>query len=68
VTCSHPDPARRLRRFEYLFTGSLWRAALSVCRLDALRTRIIAMDAVAIILGIVMFAVLYVLIFGIDRV
>ena len=27
-----------------------------------------AMDAVAIILGIAMFAVLYVLIFGIDRV
>jgi hypothetical protein len=40
----------------------------SVYRLDALGPTITAMDAVAIILGIAMFAVLYMLIFGIDRV
>jgi hypothetical protein len=59
---------RRLPGLEPLFTRSLWRAAVSVYRLDALVTRITGMDAVAVILGIVMFAVLYALIFGIDRI
>jgi hypothetical protein len=56
------------RGHQRVFTGSLWQGAVSVYRLDALVTRIIVMDAVAVILGIVMFAVLYALIFGIDRV
>jgi hypothetical protein len=65
---SHAGFAVTLTRLERLFTRSLCRAAVSVYRLDALRATITAMDVVAIILGIVMFAVLYALIFGIDRV
>ena len=50
------------------FTQSLSRDAFSVWRLNAAASKIAGMDVVAVLLGIVMFAILYVLIFGIDRV
>lgn len=50
------------------FTASLWRAAISAYPLDGNGGRICAMDVVAVLLGILMFAILYALIFGIDRV
>jgi hypothetical protein len=50
------------------FTASLCRQAVSAYRLDGGPARIPGMDIVAVLLGIVMFAFLYVLILGIDRV
>jgi hypothetical protein len=41
---------------------------LSACGLDGARLKILGMDAVAVLLGILMFAILYALIYGIDRV
>jgi len=50
------------------FTASLWLRAVSAYRLDDRRATITGMDVVAIALAIATFAILYVLIFGIDRV
>jgi hypothetical protein len=50
------------------FTASLWLRVVSAYRLDGGRATITSMDVVAIALAIVMFAILYVLVFGIDRV
>lgn len=50
------------------FTASLWRGPFSAYRLDGAAGRIPDMDAVSIVLGIAMFAVLLGLIYGIDRI
>jgi hypothetical protein len=50
------------------FTTSVRRRAVSSRTVDAGAATIPAMDVVAVLLGIVMFAILYGLIFGIDRV
>jgi hypothetical protein len=51
-----------------IFTRSLCRAAISARGLDRGAARIRAMDVVSIVLGIAMFAVLYLLVFGIDAI
>jgi hypothetical protein len=50
------------------FTRSLWRATVSVWAVDGGGSTILVMDVVSVLLALVMFAVLYVLILGIDRV
>ena len=47
---------------------SVREAQISVRGVYARKAIIVAMDILAIVLGLVMFAVLYVLIFGIERV
>jgi hypothetical protein len=49
-------------------TKSLWRTAVSEHVVDGGGSTIFPMDAVAILIGIVMFALLYALILGIDRI
>jgi hypothetical protein len=51
-----------------VFTTSLCRARISAHPLDPCPARIIDMDAVAVLLAIVMFAALFALIYGIDRI
>jgi hypothetical protein len=50
------------------FTTSLWVDAVSLCGLDGGGARIVDMDVVAILIGVAMFALLYALIYGIDRI
>jgi hypothetical protein len=57
-----------VKAFAEPFTRSVWAWSRSVCRLDGWGSTISAVDVVAILLGVVMFAVLYALIYGIDRV
>jgi len=42
--------------------------AVSACGLEPAASKIVVMDAVAILIGVAMFALLYALIYGIDRV
>ena len=49
-------------------TKSLCRSRRSLCGCDATASIVLAMDVVAIVLGIVAFAILLLLIEGIDRV
>jgi hypothetical protein len=49
-------------------TKSLCRTPRSLCDRDALRSIVVRMDVVSIVLGIVMFAILLLIIEGIDRV
>ena len=61
-------PGAREVRPDAPFTNPLWRRRESEWVLHGGWPKIVAMDAVAVILGIAMFAILYVLITGIDRV
>ena len=47
---------------------SVRHGAVSVCGVYATEAMMLLMDIVAVLLGLVMFAVLYVLIFGIERI
>jgi hypothetical protein len=47
---------------------SVCQRPVSVCGVYAVQAMIVVMDIVAVVLGLVMFVVLYVLIFGIERI
>jgi hypothetical protein len=51
-----------------VFTRSARRRAFSARDLDDRAPKIQCMDIVAVLLGIISFAILYALIFGIDRI
>jgi hypothetical protein len=55
-------------RIPGFFTRSLCRAGVSARGVDGRASTIFDMDAVAVLIGIFMFAVLYALIYGIDRI
>jgi hypothetical protein len=60
--------ANATEREARVLTKSSRRQISSACALDSRTATMVAMDVVAVLLGIVAFAVLYALIFGIDRI
>jgi hypothetical protein len=51
-----------------LFTKSVWRRPVSAWPLDLTEATISAMDVLAILLALLMFAVLFALVWGIDAI
>jgi hypothetical protein len=50
------------------FTKSVWPGTVSARLLDGRAPKIVAMDLVSILLGVLAFAVLFALIYGIERI
>lgn len=62
-----PSPESTLRTAQ-IVTKSLCDSGKSSCARDALRVIVVHMDVVAILIGIAMFAILLLMIEGIDRI
>jgi hypothetical protein len=63
-----PTPPARATIGEHVCTKSVRDTPVSVCGLYATGAMLIGMDIVAVALGLVMFAVLFALIYGIERI
>jgi RsiW-degrading membrane proteinase PrsW (M82 family) len=51
-----------------VFTESVWRGTISACGLHAPWARMRAMDVISVLLGVLMFAILIALVYGIDAI